>query len=387
MVPYRYYPREVQHSCFWGTLSRRRTRLWLVAFNSLRSMEINATTVQSLSFAYALFVCLCRHVQTFSDGSILRDLDLDNTLNGLDPSVHRDVFQVVCFVFRLLPNLKSFGIFEPTDPFFIQILADAIENLKISHFKLWCEPGHDSTLQPLFDSIASSKHLKVFSMRCHSVSLLSESRARQLFDLAFSTTSGLLEIDIDEVRIFFQYLLVLVPEDCDPAMASKRRLRRFNVVSRKEEFPPCYSDNAGFHYLSCLHRLLSKHLPYLYDVGITPQHHAEFQKLIRKERGTHSEESLFMWNKVCAQMELNRVGMALLRPEVLPTVPDGLWSRVLYCALSCEENPSELPWTGIYSMVRALFMGNHTTWSEAPKASCRKGFRTKRPRQESRERQ
>ena len=361
----------------------------MLEFNSLRSMEINAATVQSLSFAKALIASLYRHVQTFADGSILRDLDLDDTLSGLDPSTDSDLFQVFSHVIGLLPNLKSFGIFEPSDPCFLPFVADAIGRLKISHFKLWCEPSRGSTLQPLFDSIGVSKYLKVFSMRVrgrghHS---LSNHRARELWDLALSTTSGLLEIDIADAPIFHKDLLVLVPEDCDPAVASKRRLRRFYIVPRNSRDFSLFNYELDFDYLSCLLRLLSKHLPYLEDVGFTlkQKHRRHIQLLIRKKEDAGSELLYPMWSKVSAQMELNRVGMALHRPEVLPTVPSGLWAPVLHRAVTCEEKPSNLPWTGIYLMVRALVERSHTTnGREVPIVTCRKvSSGTKRPRNET----
>ena len=93
--------------------------------------------------------------------------------------------------------------------------------------------------------------------------LLSDSSSRLLLDLALSTTSGLVEIELTGIMLYPRELSPLIPEDSDPAVACKRRLRRFCVVSTNYTNIKCST-----RYVSGLYRLVSKHLPYLYDVGI-----------------------------------------------------------------------------------------------------------------------
>ena len=60
-------------------------------------------------------------------------------------------------------------------------------------------------------------------------------------------------------------------------------------------------------------------------------------------------------NQLLAQLEDNRVGMTLLEPEVLPTVPAGLWPRVLENAIASRHTTEDkVPWTSIFKMVRKL---------------------------------
>ena len=333
----------------------------MLEVNCLQSMEINAD-VESPVFAHALTNSLHRHTRSFAERSILKQLDLDNTLSGLDPDIHGNLFQDLLDIVGDLPNLKSFGILEPSSPISLRILADAIQKWKISHLKVWRGQSNDSDLQPLLDSIGSSKHLKVFSISSRlDNDTLPEPWTRPLLNLALSTTSGLLEIHLDAIWYLPRDLPDLVPEECDPAVASKRRLRRFCVVPRNHVLDAW--DNTAyqniFDYLSCLLRLLSNHLPYLYHAGLADSDYI-LQRVVHLHTNQDSDSRLQgLWKQTMVQLELNRVGMALLRSDVLPTVPAGLWSTVLHRAVTCEDNPTKRPWTGIYTMVRALVEDGH----------------------------
>jgi len=355
----------------------------MLEVNSLQSMEIEAEA-DSPSFAHALVVSLNRHVHVFAYGSILRDLDLNDTMHCLDSKRHCDLFRDLLHVVGSLPTLKSFGIQEPRHPSLLQILVEAIGHWKIRHFKLWRWPSEGFDVQPLLDSIRSSAHVKAFSMCINDEhDDLAEFLTPKLFDLALSPRSGLIEVDLSGYEVYlglYDEYSKTVPEDCDRATASQRHLRRLCMLSRDRIFG-VWADRANVSvYLQLLSKLVSKHLPYLYDDGLTLKDRADLENCILK---TRDYKLLRIWNEVRAQMELNRVGMALLRSEVLPTVPGGLWPEVLHHAISCEENPAHLPWTGIYTMVRVLVEDGHIGWSES-KGDSERGHSpppTKRRRQ------
>jgi hypothetical protein len=106
-------------------------------------------------------------------------------------------------------------------------------------------------------------------------------------------------------------------------------------------------------------RLLTTQLPYLYSIGLTKSYWTYYDKRFC------SCESLplhSLWKQVWVQMEKNRVGMALFDAPIRSTVPAGLWSHVVHHAVTCHDDPRQLPWNGIYHMVRELFKGDHTGW-------------------------
>ena len=344
----------------------------MLGTNRLQSLEINAK-VDSTSFAHALVESLNRHVQTFAEASILRDLDLDNSLGPVDRTANSDLFKEVLNVIGILPNLNSFGIRVPSDCNSLQILVGAIAEWNVCHFKLWCGKSRGSDLKSLLDAVGNSKHLKVFSMSCHYKEVLSDLWTRQLFDLALSTTSGLLEIHLPGFTVRSSEFSTLIPDDCDPAVACKRRLRRFGVVLcdfprdrwTKLDYP------VMFEYVLGLSRLLSKHLPFLHNVGLTIEDRTQLENRLRENPDLYA--GLFqVWNEVWERMALNRVGMGLLQSD-LPTVPGGLWPIVLHHATAWEENPAL-----IYKMVRALVEQGHVGPTETPMDAGRKPLKRSR---------
>ena len=56
--------------------------------------------------------------------------------------------------------------------------------------------------------------------------------------------------------------------------------------------------------------------------------------------------------------------MTLLQPDVHSTVPGGVWPTVVHRAISWDDDPAKLPWTGIYSLGRGLVEGGHCGWTE-----------------------
>jgi len=374
----------------------------MLEVNRLETLDLRSHPGCS-SLAHALVDSLNQHVQTFADQSILRDLDLQNSLCifcRLDPNAHDVLYQDLVNVIGNLPNLISFGIHEPNNSNGLPILAEAIGNWKIRRFKLWRSMREDVPseqycvkLSHLFDSIKSSMYLKELSIGAVRHETLEEVWTTHLFELALSTRSGLLEIELPRYTIPPLLVSTLVVEDCDRAIALKRHLRRFGVFWDDslsfQNLDARTSSIAGFDdmgdeeisdYVRSLLWLVSKHLPYLYDVGTDLSGGTELENRIHQSQDSALVQ---IWQKVLAQMELNRVGMALLQSEVLPTVPSGLWPRVLHRAVVCEANETQLPWTGIYTMVRALVEDGHIGCGESRADTTRDGFPStkKRPRQ------
>jgi hypothetical protein len=365
---------DLDEVCCYDVDDKEGTRLAkMLGVNRLESFDVHCIP-ESPSFAHALIDSLNHHVQTFADGSILRDLDLQDTINYLlDLDAPDELFRDLLNIIGFLPNLISFGIHEPYDPNWFQILAGAIGNWKIRHFKVWrtcmLRVNHNEqylgNLSHLFDSIKRSRHLKAFSICCigFEIGTLEEVWTSHLFELALSSRGGLLEIEQIGYEVDTLLVSALVVEDCDRAVASKRHLRRFCVLWDQSQFRfDDMDDEDVFEYVRSLSWLVSKHLPYLYDIGTELRGCTDLETRIFE---SHDSALLSIWDEVLAQLEMNRVGMTLLQPEVLPTVPGGLWSRVLQRAIVCEEDETQLPWTGIYTMVRALVEGGHIGWGEA----------------------
>ena len=355
----------------------------MLAVNRLQSLEIMRTDARSQSFPHALIHYLEFHTEKYADGSILRHLDLDDSLLYVDMTTFANLLDTI----GDLPNLESFGICEPRDHNSLETMVGAIRNWKVPHFKLRQGMTGSSDMQPFFDHVGSSDHLKILSLCSHSYQGLDhipEHWTRHLLDLALSTTSGLTDIDLDGCMISPESLSTLIPQDCDPSIAAQRRLRRFYLVPEETLRTLARKDEGEdvFEFWRALLRLLSKHLPYLYDIGLRIEE--DWPDYNNVARSVQSEMMEFdLWKKIGVQMERNRVGMALLESEALRTVPGGMWPIVLHRAVTCELNPAELPWTGIYQLVRALVEDGHTPgWSKKETSPLigRSKSRSKRPR-------
>jgi hypothetical protein len=217
--------------------------------------------------------------------------------------------------------------------------------------------------------------LRKFTFSCVTrTKILPPLAAQQIVELALLSTSGLLNIDLVEKIPDLALLLgTPVPNDMDSKdrdiIPGRGQLRRFDFVQGtlahllKRE-----TDNQVLlAYLTSLFRLLSSRLPYLHSIGLTMDDWIACQDhfvAVMKSRIGAGEEIVDLWRKVWVQIEMNRVGMALLEPHLLhsATIPSGLWPIVLNRAMEYDPDPRQLPWTGIYLMVRQLVMGGHTGW-------------------------
>jgi hypothetical protein len=348
----------------------------ILEVNRLESLEMKLKVRNTQRFAQALILSLNRHIKTFAERSIFKELEVSDTLHGIDSHVQQDLFNVIAD----LPNLWYFGI-DISDVDAFVTLSASIGNWKIRHFKLLCEMGNDVIdFGPLFEAISRSNHLKVFSFGpLITGQVLSARTSTQLLDLAVLPTSGLHEINLDAA-----ILSTLDREDVDPSITARSQLRHFNIVSEERlvSMEDEIDDQGVAKYLRGVLTLLSNHLPYLYSVGLTMDNW-EISKRFFRYRDNVSE-CLELWTKIWIQTEKNQVGMALLQPEVCSTVPGGLWSIVVHRAISWDDDPAKLPWTGIYSLVRGLVEGGHCGWTkEAPPSSVllpEESSRRKRPR-------
>jgi hypothetical protein len=287
-------------------------------------------------FAQALTQSLRNHINIFKETSKLKELVLrdDWGLGRLD--LHRDFFKVI----RLLPSLESLTI-KIIDNDLLQTLTKRLGKWKIRRVELLCgfrvDPAKDD-FSPVFDAIAFSGHIKVFYFGCiRRDYFLPQSISQQLFDLAMSPNSSLVDIGIEASRVDPRQLSCLVPEEVDPTVAAGRKLRRFDFQKNmlgilepgNQDMSVCYEN------LDALLRLLSRQLPYLHSIGVSMRSWTYYKRLCCPRNSTKESE---LWHQLLVQMERNRVGMALFEPTTVSTVPAGLWSIVLHRALTYEED-------------------------------------------------
>lgn len=315
--------------------------------NRLESIALVSTHLayKSTDLVYLLTKSFKIHAQTFSETSALKILDFGDTLDGMDYHQLRELFNAI----GTLPRLESYGI-STRDPNLLEILAGSIGNWKIRRLALDCRVRSEYIdFRPLFDAIACSRQLRVLTLGF--TTSPSKSTCRYLYDLALSPIGGLVKVFVYG-PVDLRHLSALVPKDVDATIAAQRQIRRFpfqirQILKEEKEY------RRMVQYLRGLVHLLSKQLPYLHSIGLTIDDWKRYKNTIFNGK----QEALELWDQVWAQIEENRVGMTLFHPEVLPTVPAGLWSTVLYNAITCEPDPEELRWTSIYQMVRNLVVG------------------------------
>ena len=349
----------------------------LLETNHLRSIEFSRTKLladgDAARFGQALTHSLRNHANMFQERSMLKDIDFRDPWGEGEPGLYRDFFNVI----GLLPSLEWLTVNLPGHEL-LEPLAGSIGQWKISHFRLlcafWVEPN-TVDFRPIFEAIANSAHIKVFAINCiEEHEFLPQSISQQLFDLALSPNSSLVDILVRKGAIVdLRQLSSLIPNNVDPTVAAGRKLRQFIMIhyqtmallkTANEDMSVCLAN------LEALLTLLSKQLPYLHSIGLTMfwwRHYKSCNYI------SNSVQVTQLWNRLLVQMERNRVGMALFESSTLSTVPAGLWPVVLHRAITHEEDSQIVPpWTGIYHMVQGLFQGGHTGWNEQDKKRGRK---------------
>ena len=312
-------------------------------------------------FGQALTRSLCNHIEMFPDVSRLKVLELHDACTGMDSIQQLDLFNTIGF----LPRMESFTIWI-MDYNLIETLAGSIGNWTIRNFALYCEFDVDNPTtdcSPLFDAVANSRHIKAFTTGFTRCDHLPRSIAAQLFALALSPTSGLLDIDLEYTFVIFRTLSTLVPHNVDPTDAARRQLRRFIFLRDHLQLVEDDDNDDFFANIPTFLRLL-KQLPHLYSIGLTIDDWIYYQDC---DVCTENPAFRTLLDQFLVQIEKNHVGMTLLEQTSPSTVPAGLCSLALYRAIAHGQDPKQIPWTGIYHMVRALVEGGYTGWSEGDK--------------------
>jgi hypothetical protein len=321
----------------------------MLAVNRLKSLRLESIVKDEVDkevVAYVLASSLKLHAKSFPDVSNLSNLELGNTLSDVDVHQYRDIFNVI----GTLPRLQSFSVITSGELEFLDALSDSIEFWRIRHFAV-CTT-EEANYQPMFEAIARSRYLQVLSFGWKP-GIVPLAMCRQLFDLALSPTSGLLEIQIVGGFNLKELDLWLDDDEVDQSIATKRQLRRFDLGVHQIRCRICKTRrySCDLTSLRALLQLLSKHLPYLHSIGCHT-HSWTQQMTCLRERVPPDECQLV--DHLVKQRNLNLVGMALFHPQVLLTVPDSMWPVVLNKAVNFDEDFAELRWTGIFQMVQKL---------------------------------
>ena len=304
---------------------------------------------------------LRKHIEMFAQASKLKVLKLNDVWKGMTFDHYRELFHVI----GSLPNLQLVSIHAHSEDLY-NALCESLGSWSIRQFIFVCGHTMPQTieLRSLFDAVGSARNLKVFDFQ----DFLSERIAGQVFDLAVSPMSGLLEIFL-RGSLDLRLLSLVVPAEGDPTIAVGPQLRRFNFVEETSQIDEILEDGDDARFESnvqALLRLFSKQLPFLHSIG------SAFDDWIDDRENYILPEFPFvrnLWNQMLVQIEKNRVGMALFEAAALPlsTVPEGLWSVVVHRAIIYDEDARKLPWTGIYLLVRQLFERGHAGLFEVDK--------------------
>jgi hypothetical protein len=160
---------------------------------------------------------------------------------------------------------------------------------------------------------------------------------------------------------------VSVTENMDVSQPHQCKIRRFNFLEESLRMFANGDAERRKSNIQCAIHLLSKRLPYLYDIVTTYAHWTAIKQGLVGQ-GLVGQEELENWNKNWLCLERNRVGVALLHPSVAPSVPTSFWPTVLARTTSKmgdsttggwqkEDNPLDC----LFPLVRGLFMGGHLT--------------------------
>ena len=339
----------------------------MLQVNQLKSLKV----LQSIECSYDVDRCIVTktltesihvHAQTFAEASKLQVLDLGRLVDCRNAEIQRELFDVIA----MLPSLVSLSV-TVEDPSFLESLIGGIAQWEIPNFQLCCSYDITTTnLWPLFDAVAGSWFIRVFEFG-YWPNYITERQQRyprysmdvcaQILDFALSPSHRLVKFStygIMEMTHFDN----LIPEAFDRTIAFRRQLRRFNLMGARWSNLRSILNGSLRHMvlptLQSLVHLVSKHLPYVHDVGIEEWNWYE-QCFLDADFDFYLPGSLDLMNQLLAQLDDNRVGMTLFEPEVLPTFPPGLWPRVLKNAVASRHTTEDkVPWTSIFKMVRRL---------------------------------
>lgn len=98
-----------------------------------------------------------RHIQPLQELAGSKDVDLQDSLGGIDAHGYRDLFNAI----GSLPSLETFTI-DPELSFVLDCLVESIARWKIRQFKLRYNFLENVDARRLFDAFANSRNLKRF---------------------------------------------------------------------------------------------------------------------------------------------------------------------------------------------------------------------------------
>ena len=338
----------------------------MLKINQLKSLEVAATIECSFDrngLTKSLTESLNDHVWKFADSSKMQVLNLGRLVNCNNTEIQQELFDVV----GTLPNLQSFGItLEEVSS--LEPLIGSMSEWKIRYLNVCFDfTNHGLNFRPLFDAVAASQFIRTLSLEytptfwtiqyyhggIYRHSPFPMEVQQQAFDFALSLTRGALRAFTCRGIWESSSIPRLVSEAVHPGIQSKCQLRRFNFMrSGGWIFWLTERENTSviLPTLQALLDLVSTRLPYLHDVGISKWVH---QYGLRN--GSCSiPGAMALYTTLMARLDDNQVGMTLFEPDVLPTVPAGLWSMILENAITCRNAHFEVPWTSIFKMVRRL---------------------------------
>ena len=254
----------------------------MLQVNQLKSLEVRQTIecfydVDRCLVTKALTESLRVHVQTFAEFSKLQVLDLGRLVECKNAEIQQELFDVIA----MLPMLNSLSV-TVEDPSLVDLLIGGISQWRIPTLNVCCSFDITTTnLWPLFDAVADSRFIRYFEYG-YRPDFFTNSRygyPRYSMDVCASILDFALSPSHDRLVHFSTYGIIetvhfdtLIPEAFDRSLALRRQLRQFNLMGiRWNNMRSVLNENLNPKVVPTLQSLLhlvSKHLPYVYDVGI-----------------------------------------------------------------------------------------------------------------------
>jgi len=132
----------------------------IIRANQLRCLVVDPWAIEGIfDFAGHLTRCLQAHIETFANGSVLRELRLGRLPSFFDShEERRQIFDVI----GTIPRLQSFSV-RIQDPVTLELLTEFIKVWKIPSVAFNCDFScGDANLRPVFDATVASRYLKHF---------------------------------------------------------------------------------------------------------------------------------------------------------------------------------------------------------------------------------
>jgi hypothetical protein len=190
---------------------------------------------------------------------------------------------------------------------------------------------------------------------------------KQLFQTALLPRKHVWRIEVDEgfppIRDLSKYICPTEEFDASKTFECKINAFLFCWIGL---FDNDTSEEQRDTNIQCLLYLLKDRLPYLADIGLVYNEWQTTKAQIADTAGPDSQ-SAKDWDQVWTCLERNQVGMALLQPSVVLSVPLGLWPLIVARTTMKMSSPvegeewdrDENPVDGLFEVVRRLCMGGY----------------------------